>query len=191
MANYCKRVFQVETVQDLFYFAPEPYPFGLGPNRLQLSRWPLADAGQPAFNPISPLFFDLGEQSGVSVVQTTAAGVTQSLANGADFTADAERGWLYRLDSATGDATLGWEAWPTAVQYEAGYAQMPDDVVQCAVELATMEFKARGRDPLLRARDQAGPGREEFWVGGPPGGRGAFPQTIRDVLDDYRVPSAA
>jgi hypothetical protein len=190
--SYCKRVFAVETISEMIFLDQDPYPYQVpgGVSRLQLTRRPLVEATLAAFNPISPLLFDLGEQSGISVTQTIAQGVTQSLVAGTDFIADPDTGTLLRLDPFTGVA-MRWEAFPTTVVYEAGYSAIPDDLVEAALRLITARFRDRGRDPFLKERDQPGLGHQVFWVGSLPGVRGAFPEDIRAVLDQYRVPTIA
>ncbi len=105
VAKYCGRVFQVEGLTDLIYIQQDPYPYQVpgGVYPLQLSRWPLVGTIE-------------------SVLQTIAAGVTQTLNLGTDFTIDAERGWLIRLNQFTGVSTA-WEAMPVTVSYQAGYTR--------------------------------------------------------------------
>lgn len=124
--------------------------------------------------------------TGLSVVQTLASGVGQVLTYGTDFTVDADKGWLVRLDTFTGIA-VKWEALPTTVIYQAGFAAIPADVVDACLRLVTLRFSARGRDPMLRAVDTMGVGRKEYWVGGPPKS-GSLPEEIAGMIELYRVP---
>lgn len=72
-----------------------------------------------------------------------------------------------------------------SVQYDAGFAEIPADVQQAVLDLCTMENAGRGRDPMLRATESPGLGRQEFWVGGVPGGS-LLPQDIASLLNPYR-----
>ena len=92
---------------------------------------------------------------------------------------DQESGLLYRTDQ---------QSWSSAtslvVSYVAGFDPIPDDIQLAVIDLCTMDNSGRGRDPLLRASESPGLGRQEYWVGGPPGG-GSIPQDIAFVLDGY------
>jgi hypothetical protein len=128
---------------------------------------------------------------GLQVIQTLAAGVTQTLVYGKDFTVDAAKGWLIRLNPFTAIAAQ-WEAVPTVVQYQAGYQEIPDDLVEAALRMVTGRFRARGRDPVLMARDQNGNvGSERYWVGGMKGQVGSIPPEVVGLIDQYRVPVTA
>ena len=129
--------------------------------------------------------------TGVQAVQTLSVGDTQTLVYGTDFTIDANRGWLIRLNSWTG-IQVRWESLPVTVQYQGGYAAIPDDLVDACLRLVTARFRARGRDPLLVERSQ-GPalGAERFWVGVVPKQTGSMPPEIAGLLDNYRVPVVA
>ena len=72
-----------------------------------------------------------------------------------------------------------------SVQYDAGFAEIPADVQQAVLDLCTMESAGRGRDPMLRATESPGLGRQEFWVGGVPGSS-LLPQDIASLLNPYR-----
>jgi hypothetical protein len=133
----------------------------------------------------------LALSTGLQVVQQLGNGLTQTLVYGTDFTVDAELGQLLRLDSFTGVA-VKWEAYPTTVQYQAGFAAIPDDLADAVLQMVTARFYARGRDPNIVERTQAQVvGTERFWVGNQPGQHGAFPPAIWDLLDNYRVPVVA
>jgi hypothetical protein len=242
IANYCNRVFPVETVQDVIYIQQDPYPYQVpgGVYPLQLARWPLVNSGvvvftgntmasqvitgiastagitqgQPIFasdgslpigttvSAVYPTSLLLSNASssrtagvnfttGVQVVQTLEVGQMQALVYGTDFTIDAKRGWLIRLNSWTG-VSEKWEALPVTVQYQAGYSPIPDDLVDACLRLVTARFRTRGRDPTVVERGQPGMvGSERYWVGTPPGQKGAFPPEITSLIDQYRVPVMA
>jgi hypothetical protein len=72
-----------------------------------------------------------------------------------------------------------------SVNYDAGFDPVPADVQQAVLDLCTAENSGRGRDPMLRATESPGLGRQEFWVGGVPGGS-LLPQDIASLLNPYR-----
>lgn len=126
---------------------------------------------------------------GIQVSQLLASGLTQTLVYGQDFMIDAEHGWLIRLDSWTG-VSVRWEALPTTVVYRAGYATVPEDLVDACLRLVTARYRARGRDPALVQRDQpgGGMGTERYWVGNLPGQKGSLPLEVQGLVENYRVP---
>lgn len=173
IANYCNRVFPVETVQDVIDIEQDPYPYQTpgGFAAVQLSRFPVVSV--------------------TSVAQTVSAGVTQALTEDTDFRVDNERGWLIRLSPFTGVA-VKWEALPVTVTYSAGYAAIPDDLAACCLRVITARFKQRGRDPNLVSQTQGQLGEQRYWVGTMPGQNGPFPPDIQALLDGtYRVPVTA
>jgi hypothetical protein len=98
---YCKRTFAPQFIQDVFDVDQDPYPYQTpgGFAGLQLSAWPIIAI--------------------VSVVQTLAVGLTQTLVEGTDFRTNAKTGELLRLNPFTGVVTT-WEALPVTVVYTAG-----------------------------------------------------------------------
>lgn len=128
--------------------------------------------------------------SGLQVVQTLAIGTTQTLIYGTDYTIDPARGWLIRLNPYIGISSK-WEAEPTTVQYQGGYASVPSDLQEACLRLVTARYRAKARDPALLERTQPGMvGSERFWFGSAPGQVGAFAPEIAALLDQYRVPVA-
>jgi len=92
-------------------------------------------------------------------------------------------GHLWRV----GDATYWVNTSGLTVAYTAGFDEIPPDVQQAVLDLCTMENAGRGRDPMLRASESPGIGRQEYWVGGVPGGYGGLiPQDIASLLNPYR-----
>jgi hypothetical protein len=169
--NYVKRPFAVETLRETIYIDQDPYPYqtpgGVAP--LQLKRWPLQFVGD--------------------VSQTIASGMTQTLQANKDYVVDFDLGHLIRLNPFTGVSTT-WEALPVMVLYDAGYNEIPPDVVDAALRLIVNRWHSRGRDPLLLENVQPGVGTQRWWVGGPKGG-GTLPAEVQGMLDIYRVPSHA
>jgi hypothetical protein len=94
-----------------------------------------------------------------------------------DYILDSFAGLLYRA--------AGWSmSTSLVIEYTAGFDSIPPDVEQAVLDLCVMENSGRGRDPMLRASDSPGLGRQEFWVGGLPGGA-AIPTEIAALLDPY------
>ena len=98
------------------------------------------------------------------------------------FIADASPGLLYN--------TIAPRQWISSdsitVQYTGGFDPVPDDVQQAVIELCVMEFRSRGRDPMLRERETPGLGRETFWIGPMPGVVGSqLPGDIAALLSGY------
>lgn len=241
IANYCNRVFQVETVRDTITPDRDPYPYQVpGAFRtLQLARFPLVNsdtvaatasaavstgasiplsvsagisAGMPAHVPSLPqaLAYDAyvvsvsagtvtlsaplsapipaGTQFsfGLRVSVQTSVDSWLDLLQEVDFRIDAATGQLIRLNSFTGMVS-DWESLRTNVRYQAGYATIPPDVVQCALQLIAARNTDRTRDPFLKAIETPVAGRKEFWVGQAPVSSGPFPATISAMLDAYRA----
>jgi hypothetical protein len=98
-----------------------------------------------------------------------------------DLALDQDAGLVYRITTPY----LWQSSTSLVVTYTAGFAEIPYDVQQAVLDLCTMDNAGRGRDPMLRAQESPGLGRQEFWVGGMPGGA-TIPQDIAGVLDGYR-----
>ena len=98
-----------------------------------------------------------------------------------DIGLDQDAGLVYRLTTP-----YLWQSTTSlVVTYTAGFPEIPDDVQQAVLDLCTMDNSGRGRDPMLRAQESPGLGRQEFWVGGAPGGA-TIPQDIAGLLNAYR-----
>ncbi len=175
VAQYCNRVFPIETIRDTFFLDRDPYPYQVTGmlSELQLTRWPVVAV--------------------TSVVDTVALGVSNVLTEGTDFVTDLALGWLTKIDPNTG-APTGWSPDQYIVQYQAGLftpgtTSPPADLEMAVLRLVTARFKARGRDPFLRSQGEPGVGQEQYWVGAMPGQTGPFPPDITAVLEKYRVPA--
>ena len=176
VAQYCNRVFPIETVQDVIMPDRDPYPYQVTGmlSELQLSRWPVVSVA--------------------SVTDTVAVGMVNTLTEGTDFIVDTADGWLTKIDPNTGYPTE-WSPDRYTVQYQAGYFEAgsgtpPADLEMAVLRLVTARFKARGRDPFLRSQGEPGVGQEQYWIGALPGQTGPFPPDIAAVLEKYRVPVA-
>ena len=99
----------------------------------------------------------------------------------ADYGLDQYAGLAYRLTQPM----LWTSTTSLLVQYTAGWNPIPDDVQQAVLDLCVGENSGRGRDPMLRATESPGLGRQEYWVGGLPGGA-TIPQDIAGLLNPYR-----
>jgi hypothetical protein len=176
VAQYCNRVFPIETVQDVIYPYRDPYPYqvtGMLPE-LQLSRWPIVSVA--------------------SVTDTVAVNTSNTLIAGTDYIVDEARGWLTKIDPNTGYPT-GWSPDQYTIEYTAGYFEAgtgtpPADLEMAVLRMVTARYKARGRDPYLRSQGEPGVGNEQYWIGALPGQTGPFPPDIAAVLEKYRVPLA-
>jgi hypothetical protein len=191
IARYCNRVFGYATWQD--EFRPQRGVRGEGVrgavNPLKLTKWPLTSA------------------AGVESVVETIAGVSTTLVAGTDFEIDTGsllpgdegNSFLYRLDDSGNPRT--WPGVKIVVIYQAGYA-LPNDAAQgiptipsnlesACIRLVVWRFKAKNRDPMLRARDQPNIGSEQYWVGATPGNSSPYPNEIMSILNNYRPPVMA
>ena len=176
VAQYCNRVFPIETVQDVIYPDRDPYPYQVTGmlSELQLSRWPIVSV--------------------TSVTDTVAVNTDNMLIPDTDYIVDEARGWLTKIDTNTGYPT-GWSPDQYIIKYQAGYFKAgsgspPADLEMAVLRLVTARFKARGRDPFLRSQGEPGVGNEQYWIGALPGQTGPFPPDIAAVFEKYRVPLA-
>ena len=161
-ANYCNRVFAVETVSDQF-LAPGDPSGGMVSRpleRLQLTRFPI-----------------------VAVTSVVLRGI--ALVAGTDFLVDQPLGQLVRLDA--GIRQIGWPPSGIVVTYSAGYADAPPDVQDAVTRLIKGRLAARTRDPLLRSENIPGLASNTYWIGASPD-TGNLPPDVADALDNYRIP---
>lgn len=165
IVQFCNRPIFVETVKDRIWPERDPYawqvPGGVAP--LQLSRWPIVSLAD-----------------GAVVVATDVLVLEQ------DFTMDAPKGQLIRLDPA--GFPRGWGSFPVDVTYSAGYATSPLDIQDACIRLVKGRWYARKRDPLLKREDIPGVISNEYWIDTSPSANGAMPPDVVDLLDNYRVP---
>jgi hypothetical protein len=161
IAQYCNRVFPVETVQDEFLprRRPSGYRHGYGNIApLQLSRWPVVAL--------------------TSVVENGIA-----LVDGTDFRKDVGAGLLFRLD-VSGNERL----WPRAlitVVYSAGFSPIPADVQDAAARMVASRYSARGRADNLRQENIPGVREVQYWIPDTPTGN--MSPAVQDILDNYHV----
>lgn len=100
-----------------------------------------------------------------------------------DWLADPTPGLVYRAT-----APNAWQSTASiVVAYTGGFAPVPEDVAQAVIELCVMEFRSRGRDPMLREEENPGLGRKTYWIGPVPGLPGTqLPGDISTLLMPYR-----
>jgi hypothetical protein len=141
-------------------------------------------------------------------VQETVAGQTSQLVVGNDFEVDSGsllpgdegNAMLYRLNEFGRPRT--WPPGRIVVVYQAGYAlpnddygsnvaTLPSDLETACIRLVVGRFRARGRDPMLRSKNQPTIGGEQYWVGATPGQTGPYPNDIMAILNAYRTPVTA
>lgn len=143
--------------------------------------------------------------TGLQVVETVGGTATTLVAGtdyevqvGTQLPGDEVPGALYRLNEQGRPRT--WPAAQITVVYQAGYALprsplqyqvpvMPGDLEGVVIDNVVGRFRARGRDPFLRAQDQPQLGRQEWWIGAMPGQSDPYPNAIMAVLDRFRPPS--
>lgn len=117
------------------------------------------------------------------------------LVEGTDYEVDYENGYLWRLDDF-GYPKL-WPAYKIVVDYVAGWVlpgntgtpALPADVEDACIRMVNARRYADGRDPLLKADEVSGLGRQEFWVSG--GNDGNMAPDVTDILDNYRIQAIA
>lgn len=116
-----------------------------------------------------------------SITSVTLAGTTIDSEN---LELDAPAGLLRRLDAS--DRYCWWPCGSKAVvRYVAGFATVPDDLKACAKDLVRMADSIDGRDPLLRAEQWDGIGREEFQIVSGMPMEGGIPKDIAARLSPY------
>ncbi len=168
--EYCNRVFVQEGLQDVFMPDRADIPLAsIGYQaRLTLSRFPVASVTALSITPAD---------GGPPVAYTA----------GTDFQVNQRTGELLALDSY--GMPSQWAPLPTTVAYTAGYTAIPGGIIGVVKQMVTRALQQRGRDPFLKATDQAGGvGRREYWVPNSGTPQGQFSPDMLDVLNSYRVP---
>jgi hypothetical protein len=167
-AQYCNRVFPVETVLDEFW-PPRDFRSRLstGIEPLQLSRFPIVA------NSVSAVI-----ENAVTLVDRT------------DFRIDYTHGQLTRLNTETIPFPRHWPALAISAQYSAGFSPIPDDITDAVIRMIRNRFFARDRDPTLMNENIPGVYEARWWIAT---GKDAGNMTpdVTDLLDNYRVPVTA
>lgn len=165
--KFCANPFVIETIRDQI-FPPRdgrPWTVRTDLDLIQLSRRPIVT---------------------IASVVETIAGVATTLVAGTDYIANMEFGQLTRLDS-TG-RPRNWHGNPVAVQYDAGFATIPPDVVLAVSKLVKADWFGQDRDPATRSRNAVGVFEESYVMGSGPGAEDGMPADIAADLKRYRVP---
>jgi len=173
VANFCNRVFPVETLSWQFFPARDGWPWTVTQDiqPLQAPRWPITS---------------------IASVVETIAGVATTLVAGTDYLADFTRGQLTRLDPY--GKPRRWR--PNAVQmaFSAGYSTaqapvsgapaLPADIVEATEMLVKNAYYARTRDGLVRSESVPGVISTSYFGASDNG----FPADVAARLLNYRVP---
>jgi hypothetical protein len=157
-ANYCNRVFPLETLSEVFNIMRARLQFG-GEKILQTSRYPIGSIASVT-------------EDGTALVANT------------DYQVDKTTGQLFRLDAGTGLISM-WNQSPVTVVYDAGYATIPLDVQDAVTRMVKARWFAKGRDPYTRSENIPGVRDVSYWV--PTGDEaGNMSPDVADILDNYR-----
>mgnify|MGYP006268464529 CR=1 FL=1 len=178
--NYCDRSFTRATATEIVAI-PLNQPTD---NRMLLPRYPVIAVSQIVL-----------EATGVVLDSTT-----YEIDNAPGGILYRSRGWspwsvdLYPNASSTLQMPVREVRYQ--VTYDAGYddpggtpgnpaSPVPADLERGAIELVKSFYRARLRDPLIKADETFGVGRLEYWVGAVPGS-GGLPQVVVAMIDNYR-----
>jgi hypothetical protein len=157
-AQYCNRVFALETVEDVFDLTFSRLQAS-GEQALQASRFPIASIA--------------------SLVEGTTA-----LVQDTDYRLDMASGLLYRL---SGTAVTSWCATPVTLTYDAGYDAIPLDLQDAVTQMVSAMNFSRTRDPLLRSENILS-GLYAYTLFDPTQVPAGTAEQVASTLDAYRVP---
>lgn len=103
--------------------------------------------------------------SSVSAVSECGASLVTS-----DYTLNSGAGLLYRV---SGGRPFAWRNGQLTLTYAAGFAVVPVDLQEAALDLARLRLSSASRDPLVKSLTVEVPDvqtkRQDFWVGALPG----------------------
>ena len=170
VSKYCNRPFVTETYQDIYLPDRGIEPFhSIGRFRpLQLTNWPVQSI------------------SSIVVAPGPTSASNETLTEGVDFVLNNRPGQVIRYSETTG-LPCSWQPYPTTIVYVAGYATIPADLVDQLLALIAGKYQTKGINPMTKRTNQPGGiGEIEYWVPNSP--QGAFPPSVQEVLDLYRVP---
>lgn len=160
--TYLGRVLSRETVSERFFGAPD------AGGQIVLGRYPVA-----------------------AVTSTT---IDDEVLDVDDILLDADSGIIHRLDASGYPCRWSWFQGMTLI-YSCGYLlpgesgrNLPRVIEAAAVELITMYWRARGRDPMVRAEEIPDVMRKEYWVGAV-GDAGELPPSVVSKISRYRRPA--
>lgn len=147
----------------------------------QFAQETLVDSFRPKSTVCSPLILSRAPVTSITSI------VENGTALGAgDYEYDPETGFVWRLNGS--DQRIAWQCGKIEVTFVGGYellGDLPFEVERGVIEMVKEAFFAKTRDPMVKAEDVEGIGRQEFWVGNVPGG-GAISQTAARYLDPHR-----
>lgn len=111
------------------------------------------------------------------------------------YRVDADTGVLYLFDGS--GAPIAWSISRLAVVTYAGGYVYPDDtgdslppvLESAAIDLLSLFWFSRGRDPMLKAEENPGVARFEYWVGAI-GRQGDLPPSVIGKLKSFLKPPA-
>jgi uncharacterized phiE125 gp8 family phage protein len=119
-ANYCNRVFAVETVSE--QFLPGHHRWRRHQPKLQLARFPL-----------------------ITVTSVTEDGVVLTVDT--DYIVNARNGQLTRV---SGGVPISWLNLGITVVYSSGYVTVPPDLEDAVIRMVTQRYSTKGRDLTVR-----------------------------------------
>ena len=152
--------------------------------------WTAPASGFAAGNPPPACILAVDNvQAPAALAAAPLGGMPVTLAEGVDFIADRALGPLTRLGQD--GYVRQWPALPLLIQYQAGFAAIPDDVQEAVTLLVKMHWFSRQRDPLARSQSAPGVFEQTFVMGTGPGGPGDMSADAAALLDRYRVPVIA
>ena len=168
MAQYCNRIFPLQTYQDTIFPKRDP-PMRIavgGLDVVQLRRW-------PSVSPIVSL-----TENGVALTENT------------DYVVDYEKAQVSRYDPNTA-YIIPWDEWPIVVQYQAGFAAGSADMAvleDACLDFIRYRYFARLRDPTIRQENVEGVYSASYLYNTGPGGPDDIPGTVAEKINRYRTP---
>lgn len=149
--------------------------------------WPDAPAYPAAAVAFRRPFMQVSRYPIRSVTSVVIDGVTQGASL---YRIDADNGQIHFLDSS--GVVANWQIGTLGVNTYVGGYMFPDDTGEdlppvlesAALEMITMYWRSRGRDPLLKAEENPGVARFEYWVGAI-GASGDLPPSIQGKLTEF------
>jgi hypothetical protein len=132
----------------------------------------------------------------VPVAEIVSVTLDGAAIDSSGYRMDSEQGLLYRLD---GSACPGWWSWSRdiVIVHKAGFLlpgeqnrDLPAALESAAIELIASFWASRGRDPMVRAEENVGVSRFEYWVGAV-GDAGDLPPSVMSKILPFRIPVLA
>lgn len=108
-----------------------------------------------------------------------------------EYLVNPEAGILKRLQS---DYPVDWCARKVVIVYQAGFAEVPGDLKQAAMDFFRVAYLESSRDPMVKRVREDIPGvmekETDYWVGSVPGQtkEGAVPDIVAGQLSRFRNP---